>query len=38
VLEQAGAAFGAGISDIGAVGQHAPAGLIGDTKLGQDPD
>ena len=36
MLQQAGAALGAGIGDIGPVGQNAPACLIGYTKLRQN--
>jgi hypothetical protein len=38
MLQQAGAARGAGVGDIGPIGQHPPASLIRNAKLGQNPD
>ena len=37
VLQQSGAALGAGVGDIGPISQNSPAGLIGYTKLRQNP-
>ena len=37
MLQQAGAPRGAGVGDIGPVGQNPPASLIRNTKLGQNP-
>jgi hypothetical protein len=38
VLQQTGATLGAGVGNIGPIGQDPPASLICNTKLGQNPD